>query len=192
MTALPTHPTLTRSTTSTGVQLARAGVVLTAVGAIPEAVILAFANTTDGTDDYKYAADYWLSASAIPHAIGLVLVLLGVRRLQQERDGRCGLAGLLVAGLGLFAVNVVIVASLVEGHDVEGGGTYVVGTLATVVGLALFAAGSWRTGLLPRWMLASWPIVWAIGSYAAFSFSPVVLLLFYAVLLMVLRRREES
>jgi hypothetical protein len=193
MTALPTHPILTRSRSATsGALLTRAGVAVTAIAVLVEGAVLGFGTTTSGTGHYQYAADYWLTAAAIPHAIGLLLVLLGVRRLQGARDGRLGAAGITVAGLCLAALTVIIVMSLVVAHEVQAGPTYILGTLGAVIGVALFAAGSWRVGLLPRWLLAIWPIVWAIGSYAAFSISPLLLMVLYGVMLVLLHRRAQD
>jgi hypothetical protein len=192
MTALSTDPVLTRSrSTSSGMLLTRVGVAVTVLAIIVEGGVLGFGTTTAGTAHYKYAADYWLTAAVFPHVVGLVLVLLGVRRLQDARDGRRGRAGIALAVAGLLAVSTICAMSLAVGHEVQGGPTYIVGTLATVVGIALFAAGSWSADVLPRWALAIWPVVWAVGSFAAFNISPALLAVFYGVVLLHLRRRAE-
>jgi hypothetical protein len=192
MTTLPAAPFPnqdTRPDTDTGRRLVLAGVVVGTIAAVTESVPLGFQSTTPGTGHYQYAADYWLTASALPHALAALLVMVGIHRLQRGRDGRLGLAGLVVNVVSLLALSTIIVASLVLGHEVQAGPTYVVGTLGTFVGTAVFAAGSWRVGLLPRWVLAIWPFVWVIGSFAAFSASPLLLIPFYAVLVAVLARR---
>jgi hypothetical protein len=164
------------------------GVLVGGAAAVIESVAGGFHSTTPGTGPYQYAADYWLTASALPHALAAMLLMVGVRRLQEGRDGRLGLAGLLLNAASLIALSAVIVASLVLGHEVQAGPTYVLGTLSSFVATALFAAGSWRVGVLPRWLLAVWPFVWITGSFAAFSASPLLLIPFYAVLMAVIRR----
>ena len=37
-------------------------------------------------------------------------------------------------------------------------------TVDGIGGVVLFAVGSWRAQLLPRWLLVVWPIAWAVGS----------------------------
>lgn len=170
----------------------RLGVALGVVGALVEASTLVFASTTPGTGPYQHAADYWLTAAALPHAVAAVLVMVGVRRLQGARDGRLGLVGLVLNVVALLALTVIIVASLVVGHEVQGGPTYVLGTLVSFVGTAIFAGASWRTGLLPRWLLAVWPFAWLIGSFAAVSASPLLLVAWYAALLVALRPARET
>jgi hypothetical protein len=168
------------------------GVTVGVAAALVEALALVFSSTTPGTGPYQYAGDYWLTASALPHALAAVLVMVGVRRLQGARDGRLGLVGMAVNVVALLALTVVIVARLLVGHEVQGGPTYVLGTLFTFVGTAVFAAGSWRAGLLPRWLLAVWPFAWVIGSFAAVSASPVLLVAWYVALLVALRPGRKT
>ena len=66
------------------------------------------------------------------------------------------------------------------------------GTVGTLLGTALFAAGSWRAGLLPRWLLAIWPIVWTIGSFAAVSAAPLLLAALYVAIILIIRRRLDD
>jgi hypothetical protein len=159
------------------------------VAVVIEAVTLAFMKSTD-TGHYRYAADYWLTAAALPHAAAGVVLLPAIRVLQRGRDGRLGRVGIYVNVVSLLALATVCAASLAVAHDVQAGPTYVLGGLGTLIGTALFAAGSWRVGLLPRWLLTIWPIVWIIGSFFAVSASPLLLAIFYIVLLAVLRRRS--
>jgi hypothetical protein len=166
-----------------------AGVGLGVLGALLEAGIGTFGPTPSGTEPYTHASQYWFVASALPTAAGAIIVLFAVRQLQRGRDGRLGLAGIGLATVCLLVLAGICAASVAVGHDIQGGPTYVLGTLGSLVGVALFAAGSWRVGAVPRWLLAIWPIVWVIGSFAAVSASPLLLVALYAALLVALRER---
>jgi hypothetical protein len=91
-------------------------------------------------------------------------LLPALRALQRARDGRLGQAGIAFASLGGAALLVVFVHGLAARTESSLGPTYVLASVATIVGVTLFAAGSWRAGLLPRWLLPLWVVVWAIGS----------------------------
>jgi hypothetical protein len=173
-------------------RLVSVGVALSVTAALLEAAVLVFGSTTPGTGPYQHAGDYWLTAAALPHAAGVLLVLLGVRRRQGARDGRLGLAGLVLAAVCLVALSAIITASLVVAHEIQGGPTYVLGTLGAVIGIGLFAAGSWRVGVLPRWLLAIWPVIWGIGSFAAVSISPLALVAFDVTLLVIVGRDRSA
>jgi hypothetical protein len=163
-------------------------VVLGVVAVVAEGVVLAAATTTPGEGHFRYAADYWLTASALPHALAAIMLLVSVRAMQGGRDGRLGLAGIVLAAVALAALATVCTWSLVVGHEVSGGPTYVLGTALAFVGHVLFSAGSWRVGLLPRWLLAIWPVIWVIGSFAAVSASPALLGVLYVVIAVQLGR----
>ncbi|AXH97108.1 hypothetical protein DV701_14155 [Ornithinimicrobium avium] len=174
-----------------GQGLLHVGVAVGVVGAITEAAVLAVAtNTADGP--YRYAADYWLTASGLPVAVGAVLVLAGVRLVQDRRDGRLGQVGLGLVGVTMAALCAVLLASLFAGQDVQGGPTYVASTALSWVGVALCSAGSWRVGMVPRWLLVVWPVVWAVGSFFAVSVSPLLLAALYVTLLVVVRSSPVS
>lgn len=194
-----TAPSVSRTPRTAVVALSRpayaaavAAIVLGIVAAIAEAIEVAFTTTTSGTGPYQYAADYWLTANALPVAGAAIMLLPAVRALQRARDGRLGLAGIWVNTACLLVLAGICAAALAAGHDIQGGPTYILGTLGTLVGTALFAAGSWRAGLLPRWLLAIWPIVWVIGSFAAVSASPLLLAAFYGALLLTLVNRVRA
>jgi len=59
-------------------------------------------------------------------------------------------------------------------------------------GSALLAAGSWRSGLPPRWMLGVWPVLWVLGSVAGTGAVPGVLVVFLVVLGVVVTRSVRS
>lgn len=169
-------------------RLAVGGALVGIVGAIIEGVTNGLMSLTPDTGPYQYAADYWLTAAAVPVGLGSALVVVGLHRLHAGRDGRLGRVGVALALLGLLAVVGVCTASLMVGHDVQGGPTYVLGTVVGFVGTTLVAIGFWRAGLLTRWLVAVWPVAWGIGSFFAVSVSPWLLGAWYVCLLVLLRR----
>jgi hypothetical protein len=60
-----------------------------------------------------------------------------------------------------------------------------------ILGVVLFAIGSWRTGLLPRWLLVTWPLGWTIGGLLPVlpGPSPLLLAAAYLVMAVLLPRR---
>ena len=125
---------------------------------------------------FQYAADYWLTGSGLPIALGGIGLALGVHRLQHGADGRLGTLGTALNTIALAELFVQLLASVLVGAELRWGPSYIVFTLLTFVGLALVAVGSWRTALLPRWMLGgNRPAIWLLGSFASFSPMPVVL-----------------
>jgi hypothetical protein len=91
--------------------------------------------------------------------------------------------------VALVELFVQLGASVVEGSEVRWGPSYPVCALLSFIGVALLAAGSWRTGILPRWMLGVWPLVWILGSLAAMGLTPLALAAFLPVLGVTLTRR---
>ena len=53
----------------------------------------------------------------------------------------------------------------------------------------LLAAGSWRVGLLPTWMLGVWPPLGLVGSFLGIGPLPLVFVVFLLALVIVLTRR---
>lgn len=161
---------------------AAAAVALVAIGALLQT------SSDDGA--FHYAGDYLLTADGIPYVLALLTLLPALRSLQQRRDGRLGAAGTIVASVGLVVLLAMFVWGLIAASGASWGPTYVLASLATIIGVALFAAASWRAGLLPRWLLVCWPIAWAIGSMLPiWAFGPLVLAAVYVVMAVTLQRR---
>lgn len=142
------------------------------------AVTLLATITNDGHPGhpFRHAADYWYTALGMLPAMGSALVLvLAIHSLQRGRDGRLGRIGALVMSAGLVVFMAMGVYGLAIGKATSLGPTYVLATLATFVGLALFAAGSWRVGVLPRWLIAFWFVAWIIGGPFARNATPLLL-----------------
>lgn len=151
-------------TRATSLRLLQGSVALCLLGVVAQAVNEAFFTTVSG-GDFKYAADYWLTAAGLPIAVGGVGLALAVHRLQRGADGRLGTIGVWVNTIALAELFVQLFSSVVVGAELRWGPMYVVGTFLTFLGIALLAAGSWRTGLLPRWMLGVWPLLWVLGTF---------------------------
>lgn len=183
------RPALTRPP---AYRLAVASIVLGVLSALLLAALAVFGTSPSGTDPYRYASQYWFTGSALPIAAAAILVLWSVRRLHDGRDGRLGLIGVALATVCLLALMTVCGASVLVGHDIQGGPTYVLATAGTFVGMALFSVGCWRAGLVPRWLLAVWPFVWLVGSFASVNASPLLLAALYVVLFASLRGSREA
>jgi hypothetical protein len=159
-------PTLTARTPDRrrgALRWAQAALVVAAAGAVALAGMVLLVTTTDD-GPYQHTGDYFLTANGIPCVLALLVLLPALRALQQGRDGRLGQAGIVLTTLGGVALLVVLCHGLVAGVESSLGPTYVLGALATIVGVILFAAGSWRTGLFPRGLLLLWVFAWAVGS----------------------------
>ena len=147
-------------------------------------------STTDG-GRFRHAGDYWFTAIGLPIIIAEVVLLVALWRVQEGRAGRLGRAGLIIAGAALVELFVQIGASLALATEERCGPSYVVASFLTFVGHGLFVAGSWRVGLLPRWLLGIWPVVWIGGSFFAVApAAPLLLAAFYAVMAVTLERRS--
>jgi hypothetical protein len=169
--------------------------VCLAVSVVP-LVVFAVAGTfytTISEGDFKYNADYWYTGAGLPITLAGIGIVLGVHALQHGADGRLGTIGVWVNTVALVELFAQLLASVVQGTEVRWGPSYPVFTLLTFVGVAMLAAGSWRTGILPRWMLGSWPVVWVLGCLAAPQGpTPLLLAAFYVVLGVTLTRRVRT
>lgn len=176
---------------ATWLRLTRVGAAVAIVGIAIMCPTYLFWTTVDG-GEFKYAADYWLTAAALPLGSGLLLHTVGVHRLQHGRDGRLGTAGTWLFGACIVELVVQCMASVVVGAELRWGPTYVLCAFGTFVGLALLAAGSWRVGLVPRWMLGVWPPLGLLGAFFGVGPVPFVLAAFLVAVEVVLGRRVEA
>jgi hypothetical protein len=178
-------PAQTDTTWLRVVQLSLAVGVLCAV--LIYVVLTFFTTVSEG--DFRYAADYWLTANGLPYALAGIGLALGVHRLQHGADGRLGTIGVWVNTLALTELFAQLVTSVAVGAEVRWGPSYPIFTVLSFVGVALLAAGSWRTGLLPRWMLGLWPLLWTLGAFAAVGPMPLVLAVFFVAMGFTVTRR---
>jgi uncharacterized membrane protein len=171
---------------------ARAALLLGIGSTIAFAAIAVLATTTSGGGRFQHRADYWFTACGVPIAIAEIVLVIALWTLQDGRAGRLALTGMVLVVTALVVLVVGLTASVVLGVEERWGPTYVVATLVTFVGHGLFVAGSWRTGLLPRWLLGIWPVVWVIGSLAAQGATPLLLAALYAAMAVLLTRRSRQ
>jgi hypothetical protein len=184
-----------RPTTRTEASLVRLVLLGVAVAGVGLAVLAAtgtLATTTSGGGHFDHTADYWYTASGLPIAMGAIGTLLGVHWLQHGADGRLGAVGVWIGVLALGELFVQLLASVLTSVEQQWGPSYVLCTAMAFVGHAVLAAGSWRTGLLPRWLLGVWPLAFVLGSFAAWGPMPLLLIAFYVVLGIVLSKRVAS
>ncbi|GAA1938508.1 hypothetical protein [Nocardioides marmoribigeumensis] len=192
-----TSTTRTTSTTSTPrartddywLRLTLTGIGLAIVGLLMMGLAMLFGTFHD--DDF-HATDYVLTSAALPQGVGLFLATLGFHRLQRGRDGRLGTVGVWVYGLCMAELVVQCMASVVVASELIWGPLYPLCAFGLMVGLVLLAAGSWRVGLLPKWMLGVWPPLGLIGSFLGIGPIPLVFAAFLALLAVLLRQRVRS
>lgn len=193
--------TTTSSTSSTSLALARrdasalrllqASVAVGVVSVLVLGYTILFTTTVDA-GAFRYAADYWLTATGLPLALAGIGVALAVHRLQHGGDGALGTVGVWVNTLALAELFVQLAASVAVGAELRWGPMYILSTTLTFVGTALLAAGSWRSGLAPRWVLGLWPVVWVLGSFAGTGPVPGLLAVFLVLLGVTVTRSVRS
>lgn len=148
--------------------------------------------TTISEGEFRYAADYWYTAMGVPLAVVGIAHTVGVHRLQHGADGRLGTIGVWINAIALTELFAQLVTSVATGAEVRWGPAYPIFTALTFLGVALLAAGSWRTGLLPRWLLGPWPLAWVLGTFAGYRLVPLALIAYFAVFGLLLTRRVEA
>jgi hypothetical protein len=169
---------------------AQAALVLGVAAAVALVAILYFVATSSGDGKFQHSGDYVLTANGIPYIVALLVLLPALRTLQQRRDGRLGQAGIALASVGSAVLLAIFVYGVAAGTESSFGPGYVIASVATILGVGLFAAGSWRVRLLPRWLLAAWVVAWTIGSMLPILRpGPLVLAAVYLAMLALLPRR---
>ena len=149
--------------------------------------LIMFTTTVD-EGEFRYAADYWLTGTGLPLAVAGIGMVLAVHRLQHGADGRLGAVGTWINTVALVELFVQLASCVAVGAELRWGPMYILSTCLTFLGTALVAAGSWRTGLAPRWMLGVWPVVWALGSFAGTGPVPGLLAVFLVLFALTITR----
>jgi len=149
--------------------------VLAAAAVGLAAMILVPTSSSDNTG-FHYVGDYLLTALGFPFLLPLVVLLPTLRTLQRQRDGALGRAGIIAASAGALVLVGLLGYDLIIAASSSLGPTYVIASVVAIVGVVLFAVGSWGAGLLPRWLLVAWPVTFTIGGTLPI-FPPGVLLL---------------
>ena len=146
--------------------------------------------TPDG-EPFRHTADYWYTGLGLPMVTVPLVVLPALRALQHGRDGRLGLAGTALTSAACVVFFAMLAYGLVAGVASSWGPTYVLCTLASVVGVWLFCAGSLRARLLPRLQLVLWGVAWTVGGMLGPEGSQLLLAVAYVALALALRRRDD-
>jgi hypothetical protein len=170
-------------------RLTLTGLGLAVVGVLLMGISMLIAPSAQEGGDFHHASDYVLTAAALPQGVGLFLTVLGFHRLQEGRDGRLGTAGVWVYGVCMLELVVQCTASVVAGAELIWGPLYPLCAFGLMAGLALLAAGSWKVGLLPRWMLGAWPPLGLVGSFLGVGPVPLVFAVFLVAMAFTLVRR---
>ncbi len=97
-------------------------------------------------------SDYLIEIFFVLALVGTLIAIGGFHILQsgRERYGRVGVAGSLTAFIGFALMLLSALASTFAGGDVLGG-TFFIGFVAAIVGLALLGAMTIRARVLPPW-----------------------------------------
>lgn len=192
MTAEFSGRTTTQNPAATWRRVALAALTVGAASSVAFAVIALTVTTSNPTPKdlaFHHTGDYWYTGIGIPTAIATAILLFALRALQPTARPRLTLSGATLNAVALGVLAVMLTYSVATGAEARGGGTYVIATLATFIAHALFIAGTWRTGLFPRPVLAVWPVIWLIGAFAAQGASPLLLVgLYLALAAFVVRR----
>jgi hypothetical protein len=148
-------------------------------------------SSSDG-GTYHDAGDYLFTGNGVPFGAAAIVLLCSLLELHGDRVGTMAKVGVAVASLSLVALIAVLAASVVAGEEVQGGPTYVLGTLGSIIGIALFCADAARAGLLPRGALWFWAFAWTVGGMLGPKGSQLLLAAAYAVLLVHAHNRARD
>jgi hypothetical protein len=113
------------------------------------------------------AADYAFTALLIPFVLAMLAAITMLHRMQDGRDGRLGKAGYIAASIALAAFIPCAIDSLATGNAQALGPLYILAILGSIAGLILFAIGSFRARVLPRWAGPLLPLAWLLGGPVA-------------------------
>jgi hypothetical protein len=122
---------------------------------------------------------YVVTALGIPYVVTLLIAVHVLHSLQGGRDGRLGRIGRIMLSCGLIAFLPPFAYGLIAGVAKSVGPTYMLATLASFLGLALFAAGSFNARVLPRWIFPPWVVAWITGGPLAYAAMPLLLAAVY-------------
>ncbi len=173
-------------------QLAQLSLTLAVPALVVYAIVATFF-TTISEGDFRYTADYWYTGVGLPITLAGVGIALAVHKLQHGADGRLGTVGVWINTLALTELFAQLLASVLTSAEVRWGPAYPVSVLLSFIGVALLAAGSWRTGLLPKWMLGLWPLIWVLGSIGAVvGPTPLLLAAYFIAFGVTLTRRVQG
>jgi hypothetical protein len=140
------------------------------------------------------AADYAFTALLFPFVLATFAAITMLHRMQDGKDGRLGLAGYIAASVALAAFIPCGIDSLATGNAQALGPVYILAILGSLAGLSLFAIGSFRARVLPRWAGPLLPLAWLLGgplATSAFRGATLILAAAFSVIALTLPDRES-
>jgi hypothetical protein len=161
-----------------------------AVWGVALTVLMLGFTTTDDGHPYKHTADYWLVGLGIPLAISATVVVQAIHALAVGRDGRRGQWGAAVFTVPMVVFTAIFIDGLAQGESSSWGPTYLLCVLVGVVSLGFLVAGLWRSGVLPRSVLALWFVGWLIGGPLCPPAGSLLLSAAYVVLAVQMRKQH--
>lgn len=175
----------------TGLTRARTSLYVGAAASVVLASIVLFVPISTDDAAFHHIGDYFVTATGIPFVLAPAFLLPALRVLQSGRDGRLGFAGIVAMDVGAVVLTGMFVYGVIAATGGSLGPTYVLASAVTIVGVILFAIGSWRARLLPGWLLAAWPVAWTIGGLLPIlAPGPLLLAVVYVAMAVLLQRRE--
>lgn len=141
---------------------------------------------------YHNVGAYLFTGNGVPFGAAALILLWALLKLHGERAGRKATIGVAIASVSLLALIVVLAASVLAGEEIQGGPTYILGTLGSIIGIWLFCVDAARGGLLPRGALLFWALSWTLGGMLGPKGSQLLLAAAYSVLLVHVHRRARE
>jgi len=155
-------------------------------------VVWFVAPSSSGGGSYHNVGDYLFTANGLPFAGAALVLLWALFKLHGERVGKRATVGVVIASVSLVALIAVLTASVAAGKEVQGGPTYILGTLGSMIGIGLFCADASSAGLLPRRALWFWAFSWTVGGMLGPKGSQLLLAAAYSVLLVNAHKRAQE
>ncbi len=185
--AITSTPATATSATTWLLRL-RIGTIVAAVALVGLGATNVFWPLGDGA--FTRTSDYLGTANALPLGVGLILSVIAFHRIHNGADGRRGAIGTWIYCLCSTEIVVQCLVSVAARTELIWGPAYPLCTIGSSVGLAFLAAGTWRVGLAPKWMLAIWPPLGVVGSWWGIGPIPVLYAGFLVALGVLASRRS--
>jgi hypothetical protein len=161
---------LTTTTVSTPVPVQRRrtrAMLLTAAAVAAATALVDLLAPPSSGSHLSTAADYAFTALLFPFALAMIAVISMLHRMQDGKDGRLGKVGYIAASVALAAFIPCGIDSPATGNAQALSPVYILAILGSLAGLILFAIGSFRARVLPRWAGPLLPLAWLLGGPVA-------------------------